>query len=292
MIGVDWGTSNLRAYRLAPGGAVLERRESGQGILEVPTGGFAAALEAILDGWLAGAPPVLLCGMVGSRQGWVEAPYLACPAGAAEIAGALTAVPWAGGRAWLIPGLRTVDAHGVPDVLRGEETKLVGLLEEIGEASALVCLPGTHPKWVRVAGGRIVGFATHMTGEVRAALLGHTILGRTAPEGEDSDAGFARGVARSGDAGGLLHHLFGTRALHLMGELAEAEGAGYLGGLLIGHEVRAAVGGEVGATVHLAGAPRLVAAYARAFELLGVAHVRHGQDLVASGLARIGRGVA
>jgi 2-dehydro-3-deoxygalactonokinase len=289
MIGIDWGTTSFRAYRLAPGGAILGRRESEGGILTVPAGGFPAALAAAIGPWLAeGEALVLLCGMVGSRQGWQEAPYLPCPAGPAGIAAALTPLPFAGARCLLVPGLSTRDAAGVPDVMRGEETKLIGLLAELGEAPALACLPGTHAKWARLGGGQVQGFSTHMTGEVRAVLLEHSILGRLATPGPLDEAAFLRGVRRARDGGGLLHHLFGTRGLGLMGELsAEATGS-YLSGLLIGHEIAAATAGAPPAgPIELAGSATLTRAYALAFGACGLAYREHDPDLVVRGLALI-----
>lgn len=297
MIGIDWGTSSFRAYRLDAAGEVRDRIETGQGILEVPPGGFPATLRAAIGPWLAaGERLVLLCGMVGSRQGWVEAPYRPCPAGPAEIAGALTPIPFEGARCLLVPGLSTRDAAGVPDVMRGEETKLLGLLAELGDAPALACLPGTHSKWARIDGGQVQGFTTHMTGEVRATLLEHSILGRlAAPAAAEAEPDFLRGVRRAREAGGLLHHLFGTRALGLMGELGPEGTEAYLSGLLIGHEVGAAVAGAGGdappGPVHLAGAPALCRRYALAFGEFGLAHRAHDPDLAARGLARIGQGL-
>jgi len=289
MIGIDWGTTAFRAYRLAPGGTILDRRESEGGILSVPEGGFPAALSAAIGPWLAGGERlVLLCGMVGSRQGWVEAPYLPCPAGPAEIAAALTTLPFDGARCLLVPGLTTRDAGGVPDVMRGEETKLIGLLAELGTAEALACLPGTHAKWARLSGGRIAHFATQMTGEVRAVLLEHSILGRLAKDAPTDEAAFLRGVARAREPGGLLHHLFGTRGLGLMGELtAEATGS-YLSGLLIGHEVAAALAdGRPDGPIHLAGSATLTRAYALAFGAFGLEHRLHDPDLALRGLLLI-----
>ncbi len=292
MIGIDWGTSSFRAWRLDPeSGAVRDRIETDQGILEVPQGGFPDALRSAIGSWLAaGEQEVLLCGMVGSRQGWVEAPYLPCPAGPTEIAASLTDIPFGGARCHLVPGLSTRDATDVPDVMRGEETKLVGLLAELGEAPALACLPGTHSKWARIGGGRVLGFATQMTGEVRATLLDHSILGRlAAPGAPGSDAAFLRGVARAREAGGLLHHLFGTRALGLMGDLAATETESYLSGLLIGHEVAAvlAASGMPDGPVHLAGAEALCRRYALALDAFGLAKRLHDPDLALRGLRLI-----
>jgi 2-dehydro-3-deoxygalactonokinase len=225
--------------------------------------------------------------MIGSRQGWVEAPYLPCPADPAALAAALVAVPFEGAQIRLVPGLSARDAAGVPEVMRGEETKMVALMRHLG-GEGLVCLPGTHTKWVRLQGGRIAGFATCMSGEAFAALRAGTILGRMMRhEGPVDPAGFARGVARSGDAGHLLHHLFGVRTLGLFGELDEAQAAGYLSGLLIGHEARAMA--PRGGTVHLAGDATLTALYARAIAAAGAATVLLDEDVAAQGLAIIGK---
>ena len=289
MIGIDWGTSSFRAWRLNPGGTVLDRAESERGILTIPPGGFPATLRATISPWLAqGETLILLCGMVGSRQGWQEAPYLPCPAGPAEIAAALTPLAFDGARCLLVPGLTTRDAAGIPDVMRGEETKLIGLLSVLGEAPALACLPGTHAKWARIAGHRIEGFTTHMTGETRALLLEHSILGRLAEPGPFDAPAFLRGVRRARDAAGLLHHIFGTRALGLMGELAAEETDSYLSGVLIGHEVAAATAGApIPDPVELAGSATLTRAYGLAFGEFGLAFRLHDPDLALRGLALI-----
>jgi 2-dehydro-3-deoxygalactonokinase len=288
MIGVDWGTTALRAYRIGGDGTVLARLERPGGILTVAEGGFPAALEEAIGPWLAaGERQVLACGMVGSRQGWVEAPYLPCPAGAAEIAAATVALPFGPAEARLVPGLVTQDAHGVPDVMRGEETKLVALAAALGGRAALACLPGTHSKWARIEAGRITGFTTHMTGEVFAALSQHTILARTSEAGAEVPAAFARGVARAQEAGGLLHHLFGARTLHLMNRLPATETRSYLSGLLIGHEVASALAEAPAAEVELLGAAGLAALYAEALHLSGVTVRPQDPDLVAAGLHQI-----
>ena len=147
MIGVDWGTSSFRAFRLDDAGGVLERVASRQGIMQVAPGGFPVVLREAVAPWLAaGEDRILLSGMVGSRQGWQEAAYLRCPCGAAEIAAQLSEIPFEGAQVRLVPGLTVTDADGVPEVMRGEETQIIGLLDRIG-ADGVVCLPGTHSKW-------------------------------------------------------------------------------------------------------------------------------------------------
>lgn len=288
MIVVDWGTSSFRAFRIADDGAIVDRRSSARGIMHVPDGRFAETLRNEVGDWLkAGENRVLLAGMIGSRQGWKEAPYVPCPAGAAELGAALVDVPFDGAQVKLVPGMNGVDLSGIAEVMRGEETQVVGALAAIGR-DGLACLPGTHSKWVRVEGGRIVRFTSHMTGEVFGALRDHTILGRMMKDGAPNDEAFLAGVARSAEPGGLLHHLFGVRTQTLFGNLAETDGASYLSGILIGHELRAELGGMQGETVHLIGAPELVALYAQAIAACGSKAACHDGDASVRGLVMIG----
>ncbi|HUB13117.1 MAG TPA: 2-dehydro-3-deoxygalactonokinase [Acetobacteraceae bacterium] len=288
MIGIDWGTTSFRAFRIARDGTIRDRRASQRGIMNVPDNRFAETLREEIGPWLAaGEDCVLLSGMIGSRQGWVEAPYVPCPAGAAELGTALTDIPFDWGKVKLVPGLSGTDDAGIAEVMRGEETQVIGVLTAIG-GTGLACLPGTHSKWARVAEGRITGFSTHMTGEAFAAFRGHTILSRMMREGPSDGAPFEAGVQRSGDPGGLLHHVFGVRALTLAGRLAETESAAYLSGILVGHEVRAALAGAAGTVVHVIGAPELTSLYARAISACGSYAERHDGEAAARGLVLIG----
>lgn len=286
MIGVDWGTTSLRAYRLGADGTVLDRREAPLGILAVQPGGFPEVLREVAGPWIAaGERRILLCGMIGSRQGWVEAPYLPCPAGLDALAGATVPVPFAEVETRLVPGLACRDRHGVPEVMRGEETQILGAAEAVGMAEATLCLPGSHSKWAQLRGGQVLGFATHLTGEAFAALAAHTILARMLDPGAPHHAGgFARGVARAKQAGGLLHHLFGLRAAALFDEIAAAEASSFLSGLLIGHEIAAALEAGVGPPILLIGAGSLTARYATALDIFGVPHRTADPDAAARGL--------
>ena len=288
MIGVDWGTTSIRAYRF-DGPAVRDRLERPGGILQVPPGDFPAALRDVVGPWLQdGERRVLLSGMVGSRQGWIEAPYLPCPADTRSLASALVAVPFDNATVLLVPGL-TATAGEVPEVMRGEEVQILGALDQIGP-DGVACLPGSHSKWARLRAGRVDGFTTHMTGEAFAALRDHTILGRLmdADAPHDRDA-FGQGVARSAEPGGLLHHLFGVRTLGLFGRLPPGAAASYLSGLVIGHEVRAAAPGAV---TTLIGAGPLCALYAVAIGMVGGRAVLADTDAAARGLATIGEHAA
>jgi len=290
VIGVDWGTSSFRAYRFDPAGRIVARIEAARGIMTVAAGEFPVVLRGQIGAWLDdGERRVLMCGMVGSRQGWQEAAYLPCPASAQNIAATLSRVAFDGAEVLLVPGLSDRDPAGVPEVMRGEETQIVGTLSAM-TSGGLACLPGSHSKWARIDGGGIAGFTTFLSGEAFAAVRGHTILGRMMRDAPHDPAAFARGVDRSGQGGHLLHQLFGVRTLGLFGELAETASASYLSGLLIGAEVRAAMTGP--ATVYLIGAPALCALYASAIVACGgTAEVAH-EDAAAFGLASIGRSAA
>ncbi|MEM9360244.1 MAG: 2-dehydro-3-deoxygalactonokinase, partial [Pseudomonadota bacterium] len=246
LIAADWGTTSLRVYVVDNDGAILEANESSNGILSIPNNQFEEALQhtlAALSTNVAGLP-VILSGMIGSRQGWVEAPYAKCPASIDDLAKAVTKVDVSAGMdVHIIPGIETRSSTGVPDVIRGEETQIFGALTKLGITDATFLLPGTHSKWVTVENEQISDFQTFMTGEVFSALRDHTILGRmmAEPAGDES---FERGVRASGSdighsgPGYLLHQLFSTRTLGLFGELSDNEASGYLSGLLIGSELR------------------------------------------------------
>jgi len=285
MISIDWGTSSLRAYLLDGTGAILERRAAPAGITTIRNGDFASALLDAIAGWPADEL-VVMSGMIGSRQGWREAPYAPCPAGLAEIAAAILPMPPIDGRRLVIlPGLSHRDASG-PDVMRGEETQILGLPALEGWA----CLPGTHSKWVRLEAGKIAGFRTYLTGELFAALTDHTIVGRLMPDAEpepvDWRAGFDRGVDRAQRATGLLSSLFGVRATGLLGDLPLPLLRPYLSGLLIGTEFREAAP-PPDRELTLIGGDALVARYGRAADRLGVTARPAPADLAALGAFRI-----
>lgn len=246
LIALDWGTTSLRAYLFDAAGKVLDTRVSTAGIMNLPVpaeeGGFDAAFEEACGMWLAAAPslPVLAAGMVGSAQGWVQAPYVETPAGEdALVAGIVKVRAASGANIAVVPGV--LEPGALPNVMRGEETQIFGALGGQEEReTALIGLPGTHAKWVVVEGARIARFYTFMTGEVYAALKAHTILGRTMkhPAAPDT-AAFLRGVtvAREHGSAGLLATAFSTRTLGLTDQLAADEQPDYLSGLVIGHEL-------------------------------------------------------
>ncbi|HSW08417.1 2-dehydro-3-deoxygalactonokinase [Aquabacterium sp.] len=280
LIGLDWGSSALRAYLIASDGTVLAQRgnDSGASRLVGDAAGFEAALRGLIGDWLrehAGLP-LVACGMVGSTHGWLEAPYALCPV-ALDSLHALTVIVHGqeGLRVHIVPGVAQRPAGGVPDVMRGEETQVAGLLvQQPGLAEqALLVLPGTHSKWVSVRGGRIESFATRMTGELFALLRSHSVLGRLIePTDEFCGEAFDQGVhlGKQDQGADLMGRLFSVRTLGLFEELPRTALADYLSGLLIGSEIAAAlVPGMAEGPLALVGEAALCDRYRRALQAFG-----------------------
>ena len=288
VVAIDWGTSSLRGARLDAQGAVLDERASLQGILNVPPGGFEAVFQAQFGDWLVGPDTLcLISGMAGSRQGWREAPYCQCPAGANEIAAGLAWI--APGRIAIVPGL-TCERDGAPDVMRGEETQIFGALDMLRLADALFVLPGTHSKWAEVRGGRVERFSTAMTGETYALLRHHSILARTLPseDGPLHGEAFDAGVERALRSASLLQSAFTVRTLALFERSTPDELASYLSGLVIGEELRAQ-GALAGLRVHVIGNDALTQRYRRALGRAGAEGIAVGAQATWRGLWNIAR---
>jgi 2-dehydro-3-deoxygalactonokinase len=282
LIAVDWGTSSLRGARLDEAGRVLEEKSAPLGILNVPNGDFAAVFASLFSDWMKPAGSVcLISGMAGSRQGWVEAPYAACPAGPEELKRHLHWIE--PGRIAIVPGLS--DEQGeVPDVMRGEEVQIFGAMRLAGLANGLFVLPGTHSKWATAQGGRVTGFRTCMTGEFYGLLSQHSILARTLEADAPLDGAiFLRGVTRATNGDGLLHNAFGVRALALFGRLSPPQSASYLSGLLIGEELRLQEL-PAGSEVIAIGAAALTARYALALGQMGIGVRTFGAEATWAGL--------
>jgi 2-dehydro-3-deoxygalactonokinase len=238
-VAVDWGTSSFRAWLMAADGMPLAESRSGDGMLHSIAAGFGNVLQQHLG--KLGAPaglPVVICGMAGARQGWVEAPYLRTPTRPDGLHGGAVRVD-APGDIRILPGI--AHAHAAcPDVMRGEETQLLGSMPP--DYSGLVCMPGTHSKWVTVDAGCILAFSTFMTGELFSVLCKHSLLEHATEPSQPpapADPAFRMGL----DAGmkeGLDIQLFRLRAAQLLGFEQRAQGSARLSGLLIGSEIAAA----------------------------------------------------
>ena len=242
LIALDWGTSNLRSSLLGENGRVLETRAAPGGVMAVPERRFEAALTALAGDWIAAYRcPLVASGMIGSRQGWVEAPYVECPAGLAQVAAQIVRIELAAGATLhIVPGLSCIGADGQDDVMRGEETQLWGAALAPGDCCVL---PGTHAKWAWLGdGGAVRAFQTFMTGELYALLTQHGILGRLMQFGHARPAAFAQGVQLGlTEYASATHAIFCARTAGLMGRI-EPEGLpDYLSGLLIGIEIGSAL---------------------------------------------------
>jgi len=310
LIALDWGTTSLRAYKLAADGVVLEQRSLSSGIMQLPktpriingrecADGFELAFDEACGDWLDAQPdlPVIACGMVGSAQGWREAAYCETPANVANLGNSLqTVISIRGTVVHIVPGV--IQRSRLPNVMRGEETQVLGVLQNLpveAGADLLIGLPGSHSKWVDVVDGCITHFDTFMTGEVFAVLSEHSILGRTQQVSATFDAqAFDRGVqiAQSADGElGVLSTLFSARTLGLTGELSPTAQADYLSGLMIGHELAALASAQRRRrnnpnlpSIILIGNAQLCARYRRALDACGFTKVTLAEQATERGL--------
>ncbi|WP_445620469.1 2-dehydro-3-deoxygalactonokinase [Kushneria sp. Sum13] len=307
LIALDWGTSSLRAWLLDDQGQILESRHEPWGILHTPEGDFARAYQAVVGPWRDAHPdlPALACGMIGSRGGWQEVPYVAAPADAGAIANGLVEIDTGIDRLSLVPGVMqrsNPETGALPNVMRGEETQLIGVMARNPALAqdALLIMPGTHSKWAMIEEKRLTSFTTHMTGELYAVLREHSILGRPALECEEeaSEAAsleaFDEGLenARNSGSAGLSGQLFSVRSRVLAGELSPAASLAYLSGLLIGEEVRSAtatLGDTARLRLALIGDDALCRRYARALTHFECPDVEIIHDASISGLMTIAR---
>ncbi|UCI08083.1 2-dehydro-3-deoxygalactonokinase [Mesorhizobium sp. B1-1-8] len=293
---VDWGTTRLRAWLLDNSGKVLAEQRGDDGLITAREKGFAKVLEGHLAAM--GAPetlPVIICGMAGSRQGWIEAPYVSVPApigailaGAARIEGERRDIR-------IVPGLAQHLADA-PDVMRGEETQLAGAgLPAKGRH--LVCMPGTHSKWVVVEDGAVAGFGTWPTGELFSVLAAHSILKHSLgehPAAVVPDSPYFRQWCQRalGEGGDVSSKLFAIRAAGLLQDLKADEAAACLSGLLIGGEIASAKrrygAGEAPVVLIVSGA--LAALYGAALGFAGLAfRTVDADEAVRAGLVEAAR---
>jgi 2-dehydro-3-deoxygalactonokinase len=274
-IAVDWGTSNLRAWGIARDGSTTFSASSENGMGRLEREQYPAALSEVITGAGDGIETfdVLIAGMAGARQGWLEAPYLDAPADLRGLpAGAVSPAMPNGSRVRILPGV-CQKSPGAENVMRGEETQLLGLSQLIPGFSGVVCMPGTHSKWAVLDGVRLENFATAMTGELYEVLRQHSVLRHSLNgnlEGPGRDEGFREGLEAGLSHPDLLTgNLFTVRAASLLSGKEPDWCGGYLSGLLIGSEV----GGRkewIGTQeVPLIGSPALCALYTRAIEQLG-----------------------
>ena len=258
-IAVDWGTTNRRAYLIDRSGKRTEEFEDGKGVLSVPGGGFSAAIAEIRE--RLGDKPLLLAGMVGSNRGWVEAPYVSCPASIDDLVKALV---WPSEREAIVPGVSYI-GDGRADVMRGEEVQLLGAVAAgLVDPDALVCHPGTHNKWVVLRQARIESFRTVMTGELFSLLKEHSILADLLHGDVSGNDVFKEAARYAVFHEALPADLFSIRARVLLGQSKKEDAASSLSGLLIGTDVRIGFTPPTAAQVFVMGRSELTRLYAAA----------------------------
>jgi len=290
LIGIDWGTSRRRAHRIDSQGHVLESRSDALGLFAVRDGNFDVALQPLISDWReTRSIPVLMCGMIGSRNGWAETAYCECPFGIEDLSRTIAPVIGAGGTVHIVGGGSATDARRHHDVMRGEETQFFGL-----DASGrhLAIAPGTHSKWASLEGERITEFRTYMTGELFALLKDHSTLGWLMPN-RDATVGdeksFREGIKDAVADNDPLHGLFNVRTLGLF-DPGRAEGlSSYLSGLLIGCEISSAMTRYAEKSITVIAAAQLARRYELALMILGARDVRIADvdAVTAKGLWRI-----
>jgi 2-dehydro-3-deoxygalactonokinase len=273
-VAVDWGTSNVRAWGIAADGSTAFAVGSDKGMGKLQRAEFPGVLNELIGERVGGAVDVVICGMAGARQGWLEAPYLDAPADLHRLSHGAVKPEGADKRfaPRILPGVAQ-RSSGREDVMRGEETQLLGLLGLRPGFSGTAILPGTHSKWAEIADGRIVRFSSAMTGEIYEVLSQHSVL-RHSFAGErnwpESDAGLAAGLDAGIAEPQLLTSLvFRTRSAALLSGKGAAWCSGYLSGLLIGTEVAGHRDWLGGGAVPLIGSERLSRIYAMALQRLG-----------------------
>ncbi len=301
MIAVDWGSTNFRASLLDQDGKVIDRISSDDGIKKHRDGrSFEDTLIRHCGDWIEKEGTdcnIFLSGMVGSREGWIETPYVATPASASDLAENLIAVKSekvpASCQIQIIPGVsHALDRAGDTDVMRGEETEVVGLLSGRAIQDAVVCIPGTHSKWIICRNRKITGFQTWLTGEAFERLTKDSLISGGGGNSEQSvtaeDDAFHRGLDRSRKSGGLLHHLFLGRTDMLMKHVAPESLPSLISGLLIGHEIRDAIQFiDDSSIVQLIGQTSGADAYAKAFEWFGIECNSCKADVHSAGILEI-----
>ncbi|AGI66337.1 2-dehydro-3-deoxygalactonokinase [Octadecabacter antarcticus 307] len=282
-IAVDWGTSNARFWAIGADGSVLGERTSDKGMGQLAPSEFETVLRDLAGNWLSSASRVVACGMVGSRQGWVEAPYQTTPCAVCPSTMVIAPTTGSGLTVHIIPGIRQTDPA---DVMRGEETQIAGFLAQNPGWDGVVCLPGTHTKWVHISANEVISFQTFMTGEIFALLAGQSVLRHSiAGSGWDGDA-FADAMSQTlARPESLAARLFSLRAAQLVHKTDTVTLRARLSGLLIGAELAAAKPYWLGQKVALIGADAVSAPYITGLASLGVDAARvDAKDMTLAGI--------
>lgn len=291
---IDWGTTNLRAFLVDAEGKILEQRDSDKGIKSVQAGGFLEVFQEITHGW-SDVSCTLMAGMVGSANGWEEAPYTPLPASITEIEQSIHPLSVLDD-VYIVGGLSYLDPSGSYDVIRGEEVQILGLLDKTrplkGEnrEKKIVCLPGTHSKWLEIDGEHITAFNTVMSGDFFSAVCKQTIMSLMLKVKQvHSPETFLRGVSTAGTPGGVMSRMFKVRTASLFGQIEPEHIESMISGIIIGSEIDEAQKlYHSGETVHVIGSASLNQKYGDALEQFDIDYVLHeGEKLSLTGMIRL-----
>lgn len=292
IIGIDWGTTSFRAYHIDQNSKILKTVESDAGILSCKDEKFENVLRKQLEpfGKIVHSLPIFASGMITSRQGWFETDYVECPAGIQELIDGIRILETEHfGNIHFMPGVKQLQPE--PDIMRGEETQLIGL-DLIGNHTCL--LPGTHSKWVQMKNDAIKTFTTYMTGDLFSALLQKSVLQAT-PEGKWSDNSFQTGVQhgflQSKQGNSLLSLLFQVRVTDILNQKPELDTRSFLSGLLIGCEIAAGSSmlSQESSPLMVAGSDHLSRLYLLALATCGTEGIKGPDTASARGLFRIAK---
>lgn len=290
IIAIDWGTSSFRACQIDSDGKIIDKTHSDSGISKIPKGQFSEVMKKEISHFSHMDSCSILCsGMITSRQGWVETPYVESPCGIDQLVKELVKADFDDNcRLYFVPGVMQKTPH--PDIMRGEETQLMGL--PASEKIKTCILPGTHSKWVTMKAGRIISFATFLTGDLYHALLSRSILMHAVDSAKPDDSfveGVSQGISAFGKNRGLLTELFSTRARSILLSDPHSGSRQFISGLLIGMEIAEArqQGMLERSPVAVIGNLDLTRQYNRALSYLGIDCESATEDIAAKGQFRI-----
>lgn len=285
LIGIDWGTTSFRAFKIGNDGSVLDRISAKCGIMNLPENDFKSALLDLIGPWIDSKQlPIIASGMITSRNGWIETEYMSTPTGAKELATGLRSVQFSNHLCInFVPGVSS-DTHGVPDVMRGEETQIIGEFLS-GGSDGVYLLPGTHTKWAEVSSGKVQNFSTFMTGELFNIICKHSILRKLMTEGDFNREGFEKGVLTGiSESQNILQSLFSARTLPLFAMLSDYAVADYISGMLIGTEVQSQLTQlKPESSITIIGRGDLAERYEIALGILGIDCFHALEDVAAQG---------
>lgn len=275
-VAIDWGSTNFRAYRVDAIGGVIDRLESPLSIATMSKDEIRDTVDGVVDRWPNESESLYCCGMVGSSVGWQEVPYVDCPTRPQELVAKVPTIEIGANKLHISPGLACISTFGVPDVMRGEELQYLGVLSlnrQLQIKLGLVCMPGTHTKWMPLDRGAVASFSTSMVGDIYNAVSKNGLLRNHIQNEARQSSAFLDGVNYGRKGGALSRLLFSVRSRVVTAELPNADAASYASGIMIGNDVADALEAYAkfaeDCPIVLVGEPELCGLYKLAIETCG-----------------------